>query len=65
MQCKTRKVDAEEILSFVEDTIRCLENEEIEEHEINQHLIGMKELFRGNVVKAWKGVDFSTKNKEK
>ena len=35
------------------------ENEENEEHETNQHLIGMKELFRGHDAKAWKGVDFS------
>ena len=54
MKCENRKVDAEEILSFVEDTLRCLENEEIEEYETNQYLIGMKELFRGYVVKAWK-----------
>ena len=33
MKCKNRKVDAEEILSFVEDTLRFLENKEIEEHE--------------------------------
>ena len=42
MQCKNRKVDAEEILSFIEDMLRCLENEEIEDHETNQHLIGIK-----------------------
>ena len=68
MNCKKRKVDAEQILSFVECTLRHLENEENEEneeHETNQCLIGMKELFRGHVVKSWKGSDFSiTKNKK-
>ena len=65
MNYKNRKVDAEQIFSFVECTLRCLENEENEEHETNQCLIGMKESFRGHVVKAWKGVDFSTiKHKE-
>ena len=39
--------------------LRYLENEENEENETNQCLIGMKELSRGCVVKAWKGGDFS------
>ena len=60
MKCKNRKVDSEEILSFAEDILRYLENEENEEYETNQYLIGMKKLFRGHAVKSWKGVDFST-----
>ena len=45
--------------------LKCLENEENEEYETNQYLIGMKALFLGCVVKAWKGVDFSsTKHRE-
>ena len=50
---KPKEVHIEEIMSFVEDTLRCLENEEEEEdeeHEINQQHVGMQELFRGCVV---------------
>ena len=50
---------------FSEGASRCLENEENEECEANQCLIGMKDFFRGHVVEAWKGVDFSsTKRRE-
>ena len=49
---KNRKVDTEEILSFTEDTLRHLENEEIEDYESNRYLIGMEELFRGCIAKA-------------
>ena len=38
------------MMSFVEDMLRCLENEEDEEHEMNQQCVGMQELFRGHVV---------------
>ena len=65
MQYKNRKVDADEIFSFIEDMLRYLEKEEIEEHETNQNLTGTHELFRGFIVKAWKGVNFRTsKHKE-
>ena len=60
IKCKNRKVHTEEFFSFVEDMLRNLENEQIEEYEKNKYLIGMKELFRGCIVKEWKGVDFST-----
>ena len=33
------------IMSFIEDMLRCLENEEDGDYEINQCLIGMKDLF--------------------
>ena len=35
------------IMSFVEDILRYIENEEDKEYEMNQNLIEMKELFRG------------------
>ena len=60
MRCKNEKADAKDMISFVEDMIRYLENKEIEECKTNQNLIGMQELFRGCIVKAWKGVNFST-----
>ena len=60
INCKNRKVDAEENLSLVEDTLSYLEDEKNEERETNQCIIEMKELFRGHSAKAWKGVDFST-----
>ena len=45
-------------MSFVEDIAICLEDDEEEdEYETNQHLIGMKELFRGCVVKMWEGTN--------
>ena len=44
---------------MIEDTLACLDEEEERECETNQHCIGMKALFRGIVVKDWKGADFN------
>ena len=48
------------IISFVEDIVRYLEEEE-DEYETNQYLIGMKELFRGYVVAMWEGTNVNSK----
>lgn len=51
-------VHADLMMSFVEDIATYLEDDEEEdEYETNQHLIGMKELFRGHVVKMWEGTN--------
>ena len=42
---KPEEVGIDIIMSFIEDALRYLENEEEEDYEINQHLIGMQELF--------------------
>ena len=39
--------------------MKYIENEEEEEYETNQQHVGMKELFRGYVVKDWKGTNLS------
>ena len=43
------EVNANKIMSFCEDMLACLENDE-EECETNQRHIRTKELFRGHVV---------------
>ena len=58
LQCKTGKQTQKKFCFFIEDILRHLENEKIEDQVTNQHLIVMKELFRGHIVKVWKGVDF-------
>ena len=46
------------IISFMEDIVTHLEDEEEEDEcETNQCLIGMKELFRGCVMKMWEGTN--------
>ena len=50
MKNKPEDVNVEAIMSFVEDMLKHIENEEEEEHETNQQCVGMQELFRGHVV---------------
>ena len=47
---KPKEVHVEETMSFAEDILRYLENEEDEECEMDQQRAGMKELFRGYMV---------------
>ena len=66
---KHKKVDANKVMSFCEDILWFLEEEnEIEiqdECETNQYPIGIKELFRGHAIKDWKGTDFYCKKYKK
>ena len=57
-----RDVNINEIMSFCEDILRYLENEEDEEYETNQYFVGMKELFRGYIIVDWIGTNMYTKN---
>ena len=54
-KAKLRDASADLIVPFAEDTLRCLENEEDREHEINQSLIEMKELFHDYPVVVQEG----------
>ena len=54
-------IDANEIMSFCEDILVYLENDQEAEYETNQQHVGMTELFRGYVVKNWIGVDMNCK----
>ena len=58
---KNDEVSIDNIMSFGEDIVRYLEYEEDEdEYETNQWLIGMKELFRGYIVKVWFGININS-----
>ena len=61
---KQKPVEANlnEIMAFCEDILRCLEEETEEEYETNQQFVGMKEAFRGHVVKDWQGTNLECKN---
>jgi len=59
---RQEKVSVNEIFDMLEDILNFLEDDDENEYETNQPMIGMKELFRGHVVKVWKGVDFSQSN---
>ena len=54
-------VDVNEIMSFCEDILVYLENDQEAEYETNQQYVGMTELFRGYVVKNWMEVNMNTK----
>ena len=54
-------VDVNEIMSFCEDILVYLENDQEVEYETNQQYVGMMELFRGYVVKNWMSTDMNVK----
>ena len=64
-KAKPDNVDGEETLSFVEDILRCLDDDDSEECETNQGIIGIRDLFRGHVVKVWSGTHFSDRKHHK
>ena len=50
----------EEIFEMIEDILKYLENDEQDEYETNQGIIGLHHLFRGYIVKVQTGSDFSS-----
>ena len=56
---KPDNIDSEEIFSFVEVILRNFDYDDSEDHETNQVLIGIRDLFRGYTVKAWSRTSFS------
>ena len=52
VQSNCEEVYINTIMAFGEDILRYLENEDNDEYETSQHLIGMKEVFQGYVVKV-------------
>ena len=64
-KAKPENVDGEEILSFVKDILRSLDDDDSEECETNQGIIGIRDLFRGHVVKVWSGTNFSDRKYHK
>ena len=54
---KVPGVKDEELRTLIED-IRKFMREDLEYFETNQQVIGMKHLFRGFSIKAWKGTEF-------
>ena len=54
------EINPEDMLDMLEDIIGFLQGDEDEdEHETSQQCVGMKDIFRGIVVKDWKGADFN------
>ena len=52
------QISVDNMFSFGEDAMRYLEYEDNEDEcETSQSLIGMKDLFRGHIVKMWFGID--------
>jgi hypothetical protein len=54
-------VPVNEIMAMGEDILCYLEEGPEDEYETNQHYIGMKDLFRGYVIKNWKETDFNSR----
>ena len=50
----------EDLFDMIEDILIYFNDEDEEEYTTNQHMVGMKYLFRGFIVKTWKGVNLST-----
>ena len=56
---KKKQRDRVEILDMIEDIMVFLEEGDEDEYETSQQYIGMKDLFKGFVVKDWKGSNFN------
>ena len=59
---KPSYIKVDEIFSIIEDILRYIKQDEEDEYEINQGIIGIQELLRRHIMKVWKGVDFSKDN---
>ena len=55
---KPSKIEIDEILDLIEVILRYFENEDEEEYKTNKAMIGIAELFKGYIVKVWKGINF-------
>ena len=64
-KAKPQNVDGEEMLSFVEDIVRYPDDDDSEEGETNQGIVGIRDLFRGCIVKVWTGTNFSDRKYHK
>ena len=53
------------MLAFVDDMLKCIENDEKEDYETNQQYVGMQELFCGHAVIDWEGTILNTKKFKK
>ena len=54
-----QRIQEETILNMLEDIVNFFDNGDEEEYETSQQYIGMKEIFRGFVVKDWEGSNFN------
>jgi len=52
-------VPLDDIFAMMEDILIFLEGGDTEDYETNQQMVGMTYLFRGYVIKVWKGVNFN------
>ena len=52
-------MSVKEIFEIIEDILRYLENDESNDYETNQGIIGLQHLFRGYAVKVWTDLDFN------
>ena len=61
-ELRTKKlplVEVKDAFVMTEDILVYLEKWEDDEYITNQHIIGMRYLFRGFLIKVWKGVNLS------
>jgi len=59
LSVKQNEVSANEIFDMLEDILNFMEENDEDDYETNQNMVGMTSLFRGHVVKVWKGVNFN------
>ena len=53
------RIDEEKILNLIEDIVVYFEDGDEDEYESSQQHVGMKNLFRGFIVKDWEGANFN------
>ena len=56
---KQNKVSVNEIFDMLGDILNYMEDDDENDYETNQQMVGMRSVFRGHVVKVWKGINFS------
>ena len=65
IKANKNEIEVDITFAFGEDIMRYFEHKEEEKCETSQCLIGVKELFRGHVVKAQKGVNMNSSEHKK
>ena len=55
---QTKEISNNELRAMIKDIRQFMKNEEEEDFETNQSFIGMKQLFRGIIIRAWFGTNF-------
>ena len=58
MKIRPEEVSYNDLFDIIEDMLRYFDNEEECDYDMNQHVIGIRCVFCGHAMKAWKRASF-------